>query len=127
LNRDRCVTTSYDCCQIEQCTIVFKRDGLKNPHHRLSAIEDLIGISIAPLPLQLSFRRLHMRTPLASKSAAISIGNKKLHAATCAQCGAKMYPSSLLKPHLTRHRVQHEWFVTELTKLRDTIERMRVA
>ena len=68
-----------------------------------------------------------MRTILARKSAAISIDNKKLHAATCAECGAKMYPSSLLKPHLMRHRVQHDWFVAELTKLRDTIEHMRIA
>jgi hypothetical protein len=38
-----------------------------------------------------------------------------------------MYPSSLLKPHLTRHRLQQESLVTELRKLQDTIERMRVA
>jgi uncharacterized OB-fold protein len=68
-----------------------------------------------------------MRTALASNPVAISIDNKKLHAAKCGECGAKMYPSSLLKPHLTRHRLQQESLVTELRKLQDTIERMRVA
>jgi uncharacterized OB-fold protein len=68
-----------------------------------------------------------MRTALGNNTVAISIDNKKLHAAKCAECGAKMYPSSLLKPHLTRHRLQQESLVTELRKLQDTIERMRVA
>jgi hypothetical protein len=68
-----------------------------------------------------------MRTILASKLAAISIDNRKLHAAKCAECGAKIYPSSLLKPHLIRHRLKHESFVTEVKKLQDTIERMRIA
>jgi hypothetical protein len=68
-----------------------------------------------------------MRTALASNRVAISIANKKLHAAKCAECGAKMYPSSLLKPHLTRHRLQQESLVTELRKLQHAIEHMRIA
>jgi uncharacterized OB-fold protein len=67
-----------------------------------------------------------MRTVLTSDRAAISIDNKKLQAAKCEQCGAKMYPSSLLKPHLTRHRLKHQWFVSEMRKLQDTIDRMRI-
>ncbi len=68
-----------------------------------------------------------MRTTLASNRVAISIDNKNLHAAKCAECGAKMYPSSLLKPHLTRHRLQQESLVTELRKLQHAIEHMRIA
>ena len=68
-----------------------------------------------------------MQTALGNDSKAISIENKTLPAAKCAECGAKMYPVSLLKPHLTRHRRRHEWFVNELRKLQETMARMRVA
>ena len=68
-----------------------------------------------------------MRTALASNRAAISIANKKLHAAECVECGAKIYPSSLLKPHLARHRLKHDALVTELRELQVTIERMKIA
>jgi len=68
-----------------------------------------------------------MRTALASDRVAISIANKKLHAAKCVECGAKIYPSSLLKPHLARHRLKHESLVTELRELQVTIERMQIA
>lgn len=68
-----------------------------------------------------------MRTALASDRVAISIADKKLHAAKCVKCGAKIYPGSLLKPHLIRHRLNHESLVTELRELQDTIERMRIA
>jgi hypothetical protein len=68
-----------------------------------------------------------MRTALASNGVAISIANKKLHAAKCAECGAKIYPTSLLKPHLTRHRLKHESLLTELRQLQVTIERMKIA
>jgi uncharacterized OB-fold protein len=68
-----------------------------------------------------------MRTALASNQVAISIANKKLHAAKCAECGAKIYPSSLLKPHLARHRLKHESLVTELRQLQVTIEHMKIA
>jgi hypothetical protein len=66
-----------------------------------------------------------MRTALAR--VAISIADKKLDAAKCVECGAKIYPSSLLKPHLARHRLKHESLVTELRKLQVTIERMKIA
>ena len=65
-----------------------------------------------------------MRT---SNPVAISIDNKKFHAAKCAECGARMYPSSLLKPHLTRHRLKQKSLVTELRELQHAIERMRIA
>ena len=65
-----------------------------------------------------------MRTVLVSNLVAISIANKKLHAAKCAQCAAKIYPSSLLKPHLARHRLKQESLVTELKELQNTIQRM---
>lgn len=68
-----------------------------------------------------------MRTALASDRVAISIANKKLHAAECVECGAKIYPSTLLKPHLARHRLKHESLVTELRELQVTIERMKIA
>jgi uncharacterized OB-fold protein len=68
-----------------------------------------------------------MRTALASNRVAISIANKKLHAAKCDECGAKIHPSSLLKPHLAGHRLKHESFVTELRELQFTIERMKLA
>ena len=68
-----------------------------------------------------------MRTAQASDRVAISIANKKLHAAECVECGAKIYPSSLLKPHLARHRLKHESLVTELSELHVAIERMKIA
>jgi len=68
-----------------------------------------------------------MRTALASDRVAISIANKKLHAAKCVECGAKIYPSSLLKQHLARHRVKQKSLVTELRELQHAIERMRIA
>ena len=55
----------------------------------------------------------------------IQIENKSLEAAKCAKCGAKMYPRSLLKPHLHRHQRRQEWFMTELKKLQHTMEHMR--
>jgi len=68
-----------------------------------------------------------MRTVLVSNLVAISIANKKLHAAKCAECGAKIYPSSLMKPHLARHRLTQKSLVTELRQLQVAIERMRIA
>ncbi|HUD00007.1 MAG TPA: hypothetical protein VMR88_16065 [Candidatus Polarisedimenticolaceae bacterium] len=68
-----------------------------------------------------------MRTVLVSNPVAISIADRKLNAAKCAECGAKMYPSSLLKPHLARHRLKHASMATELKQLQHTIERMRIA
>ncbi len=55
----------------------------------------------------------------------IVVDNKRLHAAKCKKCGAKMYPMSLLKPHLTRHRRRQRQFMTELRKLQITMDHMR--
>lgn len=66
-----------------------------------------------------------MEPALNHDSKAIVIDNKKLRAALCEQCGAKMYPPQLLQPHLSRHRRRHVWFTTELKKLQDTFSRMR--
>jgi uncharacterized OB-fold protein len=55
----------------------------------------------------------------------ISIKQHVLRAATCEECGAKMYPPALLEPHLTRHRRRQEWFSTELRKLQYTFSHMR--
>ena len=68
-----------------------------------------------------------MYTALSNDRTAISIDNKKLPAAKCEQCGAKIFPTSLLKEHLTRHRLKNAWFVTELKKLQATMAHMRIA
>ena len=66
-----------------------------------------------------------MRSALRSDSQEIWIKNKRFHAAKCKRCGAKIYPTSLLKPHLTRHRQRQWWFMTELKKLQRTVDHMR--
>jgi hypothetical protein len=66
-----------------------------------------------------------METALPSRSKTIAIENRILEAAKCQQCGAKMYPRSLLKPHLDRHQRRHDWFATELRKLQYTMQHMR--
>ena len=55
----------------------------------------------------------------------IVIDNQQFRAVRCDRCGAKMYPPELLQPHLTRHRLRHRWFTSELRKLQDTFARMR--
>jgi uncharacterized OB-fold protein len=55
----------------------------------------------------------------------ISIEQYNVRAAKCDECGAKMYPPSLLEPHLMRHRRRQEWFDTELRKLQHTFTHMR--
>jgi uncharacterized OB-fold protein len=55
----------------------------------------------------------------------ISIDQRNLRAAKCEKCGAKMYPKTLLEPHLTRHRRRQRWFNTELRKLQYTSSHMR--
>lgn len=66
-----------------------------------------------------------MQLALRSDSNEIRIKNKRFHAAKCKKCGAKMYPTSLLKPHLTRHWRRQRWFMTELRKLQQKMEYMR--
>jgi uncharacterized OB-fold protein len=66
-----------------------------------------------------------MESAVTGDSKAIVIDNKEFHAARCDKCGAKMYPPSLLQPHLSRHRRRHHWFTSELKKLQFTFARMR--
>lgn len=56
----------------------------------------------------------------------ISIDRRNLRAAQCRQCGTKIYPASLLRRHVLRHRVRQRWFSAELKKLQSTFSRMRV-
>lgn len=55
----------------------------------------------------------------------ISIEKRNLRGAKCEKCGAKIFPVSLLKPHLTRHRRRQRWFNTEMRKLQYTFSHMR--
>jgi hypothetical protein len=66
-----------------------------------------------------------MQTTVQDNSQAILIEDKALPAAKCEECGAKIYPRSLLQPHLTRHQRRHRWFMKELRKLQYTMARMR--
>jgi len=66
-----------------------------------------------------------MQTTAQDNSQAILIEDKSLPAAKCEECGAKMYPRSLLQPHLTRHQRRQRWFMKELRKLQYTMARMR--
>jgi uncharacterized OB-fold protein len=66
-----------------------------------------------------------MQSVLPGDSKTITIENKTFQAAKCEKCGAKMYPRSLLKPHLYRHQRRHDWFMTELRKLQYTMTHMR--
>jgi len=60
-----------------------------------------------------------------SNSMAIVHNHKSFSAAKCRKCGAKMYPKSLLGPHLNRHQLKQLWFTTKLAKLQNTFARMR--
>jgi len=66
-----------------------------------------------------------MAQVLRRDSQEILIEDKSFQAAKCDKCGAKIYPRSLLKPHLNRHQSQRRWFLTELKKLRRTMSHMR--
>ena len=66
-----------------------------------------------------------MQTIAQDNSKAILIEDKALPAAKCEECGAKMYPRSLLQPHLTRHQRRQRWFMKELRKLQYTMAHMR--
>lgn len=59
------------------------------------------------------------------QSKIISIDQADLPAAKCDECGAKIYPLSLLEPHLLRHRRHKRWLNAELRKLRFTFSHMR--
>jgi len=66
-----------------------------------------------------------MQTVLRDNPKVISIDRMRFRAVRCAKCGAKMYPTSLLKPHLTRHRRREHWLNSELGKLRYVMNHMR--
>jgi uncharacterized OB-fold protein len=66
-----------------------------------------------------------MRSASSSETRVIVFKKEIFSAAKCEKCGAKMYPKSLLKPHLNRHQRKQRWFMTELSKLQDTFSRMR--
>ena len=66
-----------------------------------------------------------MQTALRINPKVISIDSMRFRAVRCGKCGAKMYPTSLLKPHLTRHRRRDHWLNLELSKLRYIMTHMR--
>jgi hypothetical protein len=66
-----------------------------------------------------------MHSVLASGTLAIVCKKKTLPAAKCRKCGAKIYPRSLLTPHLDRHQRNELWFSAEVNKLRHRFSRMR--
>ena len=66
-----------------------------------------------------------MQTALGNNPKVISIHSMRFRAVKCGKCGAKMYPTSLLKPHLTRHRRREQWLNLELSKLRHFMNHMR--
>ncbi len=66
-----------------------------------------------------------MQAVLRSHPKVISISNQNFRAAKCDKCGAKMFPRSLLEPHLTRHRRRQRWFNNELRKLQYSFAHMR--
>jgi hypothetical protein len=66
-----------------------------------------------------------MQTALRNDPKVISIARMRFRAVKCGKCGAKMFPTSLLKPHLTRHRRREHWLKLELSKLRQTMTHMR--
>jgi hypothetical protein len=70
-------------------------------------------------------KEVRVETDAQNNTKTISIDQRKLRAAKCEKCGAKMYPKTLLEPHLTRHRRRQRWFNTELRKLQYTFSHMR--
>ena len=66
-----------------------------------------------------------MEPALPKKSNVIYLDRQTVHAVKCDKCGAKMYPQSLLKPHLSRHRRRQRWVNSELRKLQYTFAHMR--
>lgn len=66
-----------------------------------------------------------MEQTIRGETKEIIIEKKKLHAAKCAKCGAKIFPKSLLKPHLSRHQRRQRWLNHELEQLQLTFAHMR--
>lgn len=85
---------------------------------------EFIGTCLAFLSSN-DHEEVRVETDAQNNAKIISIDQRKLHAAKCEKCGAKMYPKTLLEPHLTRHRRRQRWFNTELRKLQYTFSHMR--
>jgi hypothetical protein len=66
-----------------------------------------------------------MRPVSQDDSKIISLARTDFKAVKWEKCGAKMYPKSLLEPHLTRHRSRQRWLNSEIKKLRHTFTHMR--
>jgi hypothetical protein len=66
-----------------------------------------------------------METTAQDNSKTILIEDQTLPAVKCGECGAKIYPSSFLQLHITRHQRRQQWFVKELRKLQYTMAHMR--
>ena len=66
-----------------------------------------------------------MPRTMREKTKEIVIDKKKLHAAKCVKCGAKIFPRSLLKSHLSRHQRRQRWLNHELEQLQFTFTHMR--
>jgi uncharacterized OB-fold protein len=66
-----------------------------------------------------------MEPASANNAKIISIDRQNFRSVKCDKCGAKMYPKSLLEPHLTRHRRRQRWVNAELRKLQYTFSHMR--
>jgi hypothetical protein len=66
-----------------------------------------------------------MRSLTSRDASAIVYNETSLAAAKCRKCGAKMYPPSLLTPHLNQHQQKERWFAMELRKLQNKFRRMR--
>jgi hypothetical protein len=82
------------------------------------------GIPIA-LPSLHRQQEEKMEPALTKKSNVISLDRQDFRAVKCEKCGAKMYPKTLLEPHLTRHRRRQRWVNAELKKLQYTFAHMR--
>lgn len=66
-----------------------------------------------------------MQQVVRAESKPIKVQDRKINAMQCHKCGAKIYPQSLFKAHLERHKDQRRWLATELKTLRHRMTRMR--
>jgi len=66
-----------------------------------------------------------MAASVGNSAKIIALEQATLRAAKCEKCGAKIYPQSLLEPHLSRHRLRQRWFNAEIRKLQFTFSHMR--
>lgn len=66
-----------------------------------------------------------MEKPTRSRSSEILVKDTTVRAAVCRLCGAKLYPTRLLKPHLLRHQLKQSWLERELEKLQAVVGHMR--